>query len=131
MIISIGVLLGYTLQLYVPVQIIYPAVAKSWKLAQTRPVIAELTFRSILVVGTLIVAEIVPNLSLLLSLVGAVCCSVLGFVFPVLIEMISLHNEETGIKWWVWIKNGVIILIALAGFIFGAFFNIKEIIEQF
>lgn len=82
-----------------------------------------------MVLVTFAVAELVPNLGLLLTLIGSVCCVVLSFVFPAVSELIIL-NSEGGIGMLRWTKNIAILLIALAGFVFGGWFSLKQIIED-
>lgn len=128
--IALGVMLGYAIQFFVAIQIMFSSLAEKWSFASSHPIMAETLFRTLMVLVTFAVAEIVPNLSLLLSLIGSVCCVVLAFVFPVLAEFVILKNKVTGIGWWVWTKNSIILLIALAGFIFGGGTSISDIIDE-
>lgn len=128
--IALGVLLGYAIQFFVPIQIMFLSFCDSWKFVARNPVFCELLFRTLMVLVTFIVAAVVPNLSLLLSLVGSVCCVVIAYVFPAVSELIILHSDENGIGWLDWLKNGIILSIALAGFLFGGGLSLKEIIKD-
>lgn len=128
--IATGVMFGYAIQLFVAIQIMFSGIPESFKLAEKYPIIAELMFRTLMVIVTFTVAAVVPNLSLLLSLIGCVGCVVLAFVLPVLSELIILHNEVNGIGWLYWIKNVTILLIALVGFIFGGYISLKSILNE-
>lgn len=119
--IAVGVLLGYAIQFFVAIQIMYSDLSerKFMKIfVEKCPVITELMFRSLIVLVTFFVAEIIPNLGVLLSLIGSVCCVVLVFVLPVLCEMIIL-STESHIGAGVWIKNIIIFTIAFIGFVAG------------
>lgn len=128
--IALGVLLGYAIALFAAVQIIYENISQSWKFAERHPVFSELIVRAVLVLATFTFAESVPMLGLVLSLIGSVCCSVLAFVFPALIELIVLHNEGC-IGAWIWLKNIVILLFAFAGFLFGGAVALTQIYYKF
>ena len=73
--IALGVLLGYAIQFFVAIQIMLPNVKRTLKIADDHPLISELVFRSFMVLLTFGVAIIIPELDLLLSLIGSVCSS--------------------------------------------------------
>lgn len=129
--VAFAVLFTYAIQFFVPVQLMFPKVAESWKFARERPVLAEYLFRSFLVLLTYAVVMLVKNLGALLSLVGSVFMVSLIFVFPVICQLILTHNEERGISWWMWIKNSAILVLAMIGFLLGGFLNLKEIINDY
>lgn len=128
--IAMGVLLGYAIQFFVAIQILFTTVSDSWSFADKHPVCAETIFRVLMVLVTFAVAELVPNLSLLLSLIGSVCCVVLAFVFPVIADLIIRHSQSSGIGCIHLFKNLIILAIALAGFSFGGFVSINAIVEE-
>lgn len=128
--IATGVMLGYAIQFFAAIQIMFSNISRSSKFAQTHPTYAELILRASMVLVTFAVAELVPNLGLLLTLIGSVCCVVLSFVFPAVSELIILNSDEGGIGMLRWTKNIAILLIALAGFVFGGWFSLKQIIED-
>lgn len=84
-----------------------------------------------MVLVTFGVAELVPNLSLLLSLIGAVCSTVLALVLPPLIEFIILSCEDNGIGWFVFLKNSIILLISILGFVTGGYESLSKIIKTY
>jgi solute carrier family 36 (proton-coupled amino acid transporter) len=129
--VGLGVMLGYAIQFYVAIEIIFPSITEASKFAEKHPVFMELIFRSIMVLITFIIAQIVPSLSLLLSLIGSVCCVVLVFVLPTICELMLRHNDENGIGLWCWIKNLIILAIAFAGFCLGGGTAIIQIVESF
>lgn len=130
LIIAAGVGLGYSIQLFVPVQIMFPSIERKFKWIQVHPVFGELLFRTFLVVLTFTVAVSVPNLSLLLSLIGAVACTVLAFVFPPLLEFIVKSEGDLKLSNFVITKNTIILIFAFVGFASGGYCSIREIIKD-
>jgi amino acid permease len=80
---------------------------------------------------TYIVAMAVPDLTLLLALVGSVCSTVLAFILPSICELTLAHSSEDGISVWCWLKNSVILLISLLGFCLGGAMSLMDIVEKF
>lgn len=109
----------------------YPSIRSTFKFANNHPFFGELLFRTVMVLVTVGVAELVPNLSLLLSLIGAVCSTVLALVLPPLMEFIILSCEENGVSWFVFTKNSLILLISLLGFVTGGYESLSRIIETY
>lgn len=85
------------------------------------------------------VAISVPNLGILISLIGAFASTSLALVFPVLIELVvsaqsggsGSDNKECGIGPWLWIKSVVILLIAALGCFLGTYENIVHIVRLY
>lgn len=127
--IAFGVLLGYAVQFFVAIQIMFPTIKKSFKVADGHPFIAELVFRTFMVLVTFTIAEFVPNISLLLSLIGSVCSTVLALVLPPLIEFIILACQENGVSWFVFLKNSLILIISLLGFLTGGYESLSAMIK--
>ena len=73
----------------------------------------------------------VPDLSGLISLVGAFCFSTLSFVFPPLLEVMSRWPERGPGRWWmVWfVKDIAIIVMGLLGLVFGTYASLVSIIH--
>jgi solute carrier family 36 (proton-coupled amino acid transporter) len=132
MAISLGVLLGYAIQFFIPIQIMFPYVKENFSFVSKHPFFGELLFRALMVLTTVAVALLVPNLSALLSLIGAVCSTVLALVFPPLLEMILLDTSISNFKFktYVYVKNFVILILSLLGFITGAYESIYGIIKS-
>ena len=102
-----------------------------WKFADSRPLAGELIFRIIVVLITFSVAMLIPNLGLLLSLIGSVCSTVLALVFPPVLEFIVILSEGKKIHWFIFIKNSLILTLAVLGFVTGGYESIKSIIKQY
>ncbi|KAG5681513.1 hypothetical protein PVAND_010939 [Polypedilum vanderplanki] len=127
---SFGVLFSYALQFFVGIHIILPPIFRNSKTAAKFPIYTEQIFRTLMVFVTFIIAMLVPDLSLLLSLIGSVCCVILAFVFPSIVELMTRYDEGK-IGTFYWIKNIIILTIALCGFILGGGLALINIYEEF
>uniref|UniRef100_A0A1B6DPC9 Amino acid transporter transmembrane domain-containing protein n=1 Tax=Clastoptera arizonana TaxID=38151 RepID=A0A1B6DPC9_9HEMI len=126
--IAIAIFLTYSLQFYVPMEIIWKNVKHRFT---SHPLIAEYTIRVSLVCISVIIAILVPNLGPFISLVGAVCLSTMGLMFPSLIELI-VYWDSPGLgryNWLLW-KNLVVIAFGIVGFVTGSYTSLHEIIEE-
>ncbi|EDV91935.1 GH24318 [Drosophila grimshawi] len=128
--VSMGVLLGYPLQFFVAVQVMWPS-AKQMCGIEGRSLSGELIFRSLLVIVTLAIAELVPALGLFISLIGALCSTALALVFPPVIELIAHSAPSKGPGLWISMKNLIILLLALLGFFTGSYESLKQIVKHF
>lgn len=126
--IAVAIFLTYSLQFYVPFEIIW----KNLKIHfGARKMYAEYALRIILVCATVAIAIAIPNLGGFISLVGAVCLSTLGLMFPSLIEIV-VYWEEPGMgrfNWRLW-KNLFLICFGLVGFVTGSYVSIIDILND-
>ncbi|KAH8289774.1 hypothetical protein KR054_010777, partial [Drosophila jambulina] len=128
--VSAGVLLGYPLQFFVAIQIMWPGVKQMCGI-QGRSLAGELGFRTSMVLLTLAIAELVPALGLFISLIGALCSTALALVFPPVIELIARSEPNKGPGVWICVKNLVILVLALLGFFTGSYESLKQIVKHF
>lgn len=78
-----------------------------------------------------VIAAAIPNLGPFISLVGAVCLSTLGMIFPSIIELATYwETEGLGRCYWLLWKNILIILFGILGFVTGTWTSIEEIIME-
>lgn len=73
-------------------------------------------------------AVLIPELDLVISLVGSVSSSFLALIFPPLLEIIAFHAE--GLSPMVTGRNIVISLVGLIGFLTGTYIAIVEIVAR-
>ncbi|KAF0301127.1 Proton-coupled amino acid transporter 4 [Amphibalanus amphitrite] len=76
-----AVFLTYMLMFYVPCKILIPPFIAKFH-SERHKILAEFGLRTALVLFTLLVAALVPDLSLVISLVGAVSSSMLALILP-------------------------------------------------
>ncbi|KAF3838855.1 hypothetical protein F7725_010623 [Dissostichus mawsoni] len=107
-----GIFITFALQFYVPAEILIPL---CWLVIRVYPRRA--------------LAILIPELDLVISLVGSVSSSsFLALIFPPILQIITFHTE--GLSPLVTIKNAAISLIGLIGFITGTYIAIEKIIER-
>lgn len=107
----------------------FPPIAKNCTFTRNHPMIGELAFRTIMVLVTFAIAVLVPDLNLLLSLIGALCSTALALVFPPIIQIV-LSYSEGGSSCCSFIKNVLIILLALLGFVAGTYESLRLILIE-
>ncbi|KAK9892001.1 hypothetical protein WA026_017482 [Henosepilachna vigintioctopunctata] len=126
--IALAIFFTYSLQFYVPMQIIWKNVKTT---LTSRPNLSEYTIRICLVILTVVLAIAIPNLSGFISLVGAVCLSMLGLIFPAIIETLTIYEEPGFGKFsWRLYKNIFLIIFGLIGFLTGSYVSIIEILTS-
>lgn len=96
-----------------------------------RKLAVEYSIRIAIIIGTVAVAIGVPNLGGFISLVGAVCLSTLGLIFPAVIDLITFYDEPGlgRFNWRLW-KNLFLISFGMLGFVTGTYVSIHEIMES-
>lgn len=109
----------------------FPTIKNTFKFADDHPLLGEFLFRTFMVLITFGVAELVPNLGLLLSLIGSVCSTVLALVLPPLMEFIILSCEDSKFSFIVVFKNSIILVLSLLGFLTGGYESLSGIIKAF
>ncbi|XP_075228660.1 proton-coupled amino acid transporter-like protein pathetic isoform X2 [Lycorma delicatula] len=122
-VIALGIFLTYSLLFYASMDLFRDSFSERFH----RGVHAENIIRICTITATVAVAAIFPNLSPFLTLVGALSLSMVGLIFPPLIEML-VYWESPGhgpYKWRLW-KNLFIILFGFLGLITGTMTSISE-----
>lgn len=121
-----GIFITFALQFYVPAEILIPPaverVPERWK----RPV--DLLMRTGLVIVTCALAVLIPELDLVISLVGSVSSSFLALIFPPLLQIAVFHSE--GLSPVVAVKNLLISVVGFVGFLAGTYIAIEQIIAR-
>ncbi|CAG4962234.1 unnamed protein product [Parnassius apollo] len=127
--IAVAIFFTYSLQFYVPMDIIWRNV-RHWFGAKKN--LAEYSIRIAIIITTLCIAVAIPNLGPFISLVGAVCLSFLGLIFPSIIEIVAFWDRPNGLgrfNWVLW-KNLFLVAFGILGFLTGSYVSIIEIINS-
>jgi proton-coupled amino acid transporter len=77
-------------------------------------------------------SEIIPDLGLFISLVGAVSSTALALVFPPLCDLSMRHDSgDFGVLGWRKLVDYLTLIIAFFGFWTGSYFSIVNIVQSF
>ncbi|EDV50262.1 proton-coupled amino acid transporter-like protein CG1139 [Drosophila erecta] len=122
--------ISYALQGYVTAHILWDKyLARRFK--ETRRTLYELLFRSIIVLLTFACAVAIPDLSVFLSLVGSFCLSILGLIFPVLLQICVQYTEGYGPFRIKLIINLLLLGFSIFGGVVGTYVSIVDIIAVY
>lgn len=124
---SFGIFITFALQFYVPAEILIPPLVDRVS-GERRKIAVDLLMRAVLVIFTCCLAVLIPELDLVISLVGSISSSFLALIFPPLLEIVTFHTE--GLSPLVIVKNVVISTIGLVGFVTGTYIAIVEIANR-
>lgn len=125
---AMAIFLSYTLQFYVPINIIGPWLRQRLH-GDSNRVLGDYLLRIGLVLFTFILAAMIPNLGAVISLVGAISSSTLALIFPPIIEIVTFWDHGLG-KWnWILWKDIAIMIFGIMGFVFGSFTSIMQILH--
>ncbi|XP_006632103.3 proton-coupled amino acid transporter 1 [Lepisosteus oculatus] len=119
-----GIFITYALQFYVPAEILIPQVVA--RFPERWVLVIDFSIRTLLVMLTCALAILIPELDLVISLVGSISSSFLALIFPPMLEIITFHRE--GLSYWVITKNVVISIIGFIGFVAGTYVSIQQIV---
>ncbi|XP_068596145.1 proton-coupled amino acid transporter 1 [Brachionichthys hirsutus] len=123
---SLGIFITFALQFFVPAEILVPPVVarvtERWKKA------VDLLLRTSLVIFTCVLAILIPELDLVISLVGSVSSSFLALIFPPILQVMTFHRD--GLSPLVTIKNILISLIGFVGFVTGTYIAFEQIVAR-
>lgn len=125
---AVAIFLSYSLQFYVPFNIVWPWVKEHFHTDQSKR-LAEHAIRTILVFITFALAIAIPNLGAVISLVGAFSSSALALIFPPLIEIITFWPGKLGKNNWILWKDIAIVLFGFVGFIVGSYVSLLNILQ--
>lgn len=78
---------------------------------------------------TVLMALAIPKLGGFIGLVGAFCLSMLGFVFPGVMEICVLHPDQYGCANWMLLKNLGLILFGFCVLVIGCTTTIIDMLK--
>ncbi|XP_054276149.1 proton-coupled amino acid transporter-like protein CG1139 [Macrosteles quadrilineatus] len=127
---SLSIFLTYSLQFYVAIEILCTTYLKNMMEQSSSPARFEYTLRTVLVICTFCAALVIPMLDLFISLIGALCLSTLGILFPPLIEICVLYSQNK-LKFFNLTRNILVVIIGLMGLLIGTYLSVADIISRF
>ncbi|XP_047989126.1 LOW QUALITY PROTEIN: proton-coupled amino acid transporter-like protein pathetic [Leguminivora glycinivorella] len=118
----------YPLQCYVALEMI---VRKLKKCESKFENLIQISIRTFLVLLSVAVAAAFPNLELVISFVGAIFFSTLGFLFPAIVETVYRWDRDRGPFNYIVYKNLIIGSFSLFILFSGAYTSAVRIIDEF
>ncbi|XP_065202136.1 proton-coupled amino acid transporter-like protein pathetic isoform X2 [Planococcus citri] len=125
---GIGICFFYPVVAYVSFEIIWNNTLKNKFQKSTRRKIYEYVVRTLIALSSIVLAYIVPNMALFISLAGTVSTSLDSIIFPAFTQILVHHGEKRPA---LVIKNTLIILFAFLLMITGTINSISQIIAYY
>nr|XP_037870972.1 proton-coupled amino acid transporter-like protein CG1139 isoform X2 [Bombyx mori] len=126
--VAIAVFFTYCLQMYAPMDIIWtrlkPHIGSGYHNS------AQILLRTLSVVLTVVLAIAIPDLGLLIGLVGAIFFSTLGILIPVIVQTVHKWNKTSLGSYLLW-KNGCLLIIYFIVLISGCYSAVRDILIKY
>ncbi|KAJ6640808.1 Proton-coupled amino acid transporter-like protein [Pseudolycoriella hygida] len=122
----IATFISYGLQGYVPVSITWGYLSRRFD--DSNKLYYEFAVRIGIVLVTFAFAALIPYIGLFISLVGALCISMLGIVCPALMEICVLHKKNLSVLTVA--KNVFLIIVGAVGLVVGTYTSVSNIIAE-
>ncbi|EDW18447.1 proton-coupled amino acid transporter-like protein pathetic isoform X1 [Drosophila mojavensis] len=126
--IALAVYCTFGLQFFVCLEIVWDGIKER---CTKRPIFVNYVLRTVLVTAAVVLAVSVPTIAPFMGLIGAFCFSILGLIFPVIIELVVHWDSGFGPGNWILWKNIVIMLCGVAALIFGSLSAIQDIMKVY
>ncbi|XP_035825457.1 proton-coupled amino acid transporter 1 [Aplysia californica] len=127
---SVAVFLTYTLQLYLPAEVMATSIKARVKATWIQNN-ANWMSRTFIVVASYLFAALIPKMELMMSLIGAFSTVVLVFIFPPVAELLVLANEPSGVPCHILVKDVAIFVFGGIAFVMGTYTSLRDIILSF
>ncbi|XP_018320983.1 proton-coupled amino acid transporter-like protein pathetic isoform X2 [Agrilus planipennis] len=122
--ISLAVLMTFALQFFVCLDIVWNNLKHKF---ESKPLMSNYILRTVMVVVAIAVAVAVPDIKPFISLIGALCFSIIGLMVPVFIEIITFWDKGFGKYNWKIFKDAIVIITGLLALIFGTSSALQDI----
>ncbi|ALC44494.1 path [Drosophila busckii] len=126
--IALAVYCTFGLQFYVCLEIVWDGIKEK---CTKRPLLVNYVLRTVLVTAAVVLAVSVPTIAPFMGLIGAFCFSILGLIFPVIIELIVHWDTGFGAYNWILWKNILITFCGIGALVFGSLSAVKDIIAEY
>ncbi|OWR51959.1 amino acid transporter [Danaus plexippus plexippus] len=127
--VAVAVFFTYFLQMYAPMDILWLRMKE--RISQKYHNLGQIILRTVSVTITVVLAVAVPDLELLIGLVGAIFFSTLGLLIPIVVQ--TVHKWERGLGKYSYIlwKNALLLIVYIVVIVSGCYSSITKIIEKF
>lgn len=88
-------------------------------------------FTTLFCLCLVLLAVAVPTIGPFVGLIGALCFSLLGLVFPVVIEVITYWDIGFGPGNWLLFKNAFLFVFGVLAIVFGSYLSVLDIIKEY
>lgn len=80
----------------------------------------------------MVIAAVVPELDLVIELIGAFSCSSVALIIPSVLHLVAFTERSKGFaKGWLYFKNLTIICLGFLACITGTYFSLEGILQLF
>ncbi|XP_054269461.1 proton-coupled amino acid transporter-like protein pathetic [Macrosteles quadrilineatus] len=129
--VALSILFTYGLQFTVPSEIVWKKI--SHKIKEENHNKCYYIMRACMILGTVVIAIALPDLEPFISLVGAICFSILGLLCPAVIEIATFWEEPEywGFLRWRLLKNYLLCLLSVFALVSGTYASVRQIIDSY
>ncbi|PZC83415.1 hypothetical protein B5X24_HaOG207798 [Helicoverpa armigera] len=127
--VAVAVFFTYCLQMYAPMDIIWTRI--KCRISKNYFNFSQITLRTLSVTLTVVLAVAVPDLELLIGLVGAIFFSTLGLLIPVVVQTVHLWEKGLGKFSYILWKNALLLIFYFIVLVSGCYTAVSEIILKF
>uniref|UniRef100_A0A1B6IRP5 Amino acid transporter transmembrane domain-containing protein n=1 Tax=Homalodisca liturata TaxID=320908 RepID=A0A1B6IRP5_9HEMI len=127
--VALAILLTYPLQLTAAIEVVWGGV--SAKFSEENQDKGYYLTRALLIMGTVLIAIVLPNLSPALSLVGAIGFSGLGLLMPTITELVTYWDYISKPCGVTIIKAVILVLFWAIATVSGTITSVQEIVAEY
>ncbi|XP_012147340.2 proton-coupled amino acid transporter-like protein acs isoform X1 [Megachile rotundata] len=132
LLLSLAIFFTHPIQCYVAIDIVWNEYIAPKLEKNSRKLLWEYVLRTCIVLSTFLLAIVIPELELFISLFGALCLSGLGLIFPAIIQICTFWGVSTRTERAIMLaKNMSLILFGLLGLIVGTYTSLRNIVRKF
>ena len=96
----------------------------------SKQLLPRIVLRSVLVVGTMFIASIVPYFGSILSLVSALSIIAVAFVLPPVFYYLLHKDKEGGVSQLEMVKMAVVVVVGMAACVIGVYFAVTGLVAD-
>lgn len=127
--IATAVFFTYCLQMYAPMDIMWTRLSDKVSIRYHN--ISQIALRTLSVTFTVVLAVVVPDLELLIGLVGAIFFSTLGLLIPAVVQTVYRWERGLGPLNYILWKNILLIVFYLIVLLTGCYTSISALIVKY